>query len=925
MKTSKWIYLLLLTFGTSLLGKAQMNYLTIPPNIYNVTTGTATTLPGGNTNAYVNSNAAYDENGNLLFWVYQTGGGNPIEVYAANGSFVGSLNPLLYACNTPNSNISYPHREVAITPVPGECKRYFVIFWYANPQLTGQSLGFAKIDVSSGVTIAQQSQTVTCDGGNGASLAVTKELGGNRYLIARSYNWLRRYTITQSGLTNPVNLTGTLPTIGVTTDLEINPNGTRWMYADPNGSIYIVKGNISTGTVSSTVTYTVPGNPTIHSLEFNANGTSFYACTSSGLYTSSVGAGGAMTAIPGTSNYSSSDIEWGKDGFIYLTNNSGQLAKMHPTTFAITVISPTVQLYSNDYIPMTGSSIYRLPDQIDGDPYNFAPCGLTLTAAQTLLNSSCNPIIIPFGNCPNGSCMNLRYCLNFKNSGNCLVNAGTTVVLALDSRLKVCNAATTPQANLLGVFGGSGSSSCATGCCTFTANTNLGSTVFFTLASSVNPGATVQVCIDVQTATPTIDLCNNPLVSTALWTGNCSSGSFNKTQSITYKCCNWISVSNDVSIKSAMAACQPSGFIKGDQPITYTVQLARGSRGLDAATVALDENLDFSTLEIQSLTDGASVELQSPGNIVAVFPSGEGELTYSIRPLANLEEGTRILSSVVGYIKGTTVQVAVDGPKYTISSGNSLSIEDFKISYFAPGCNDVIELAPKVNGDANRLSYLWSNGETSEAITVRPNSTTAYSVKVTNDAGCESDWKSAVVVVDDMKAILNGDQYVDPNNHGTECATLEVLEMQGGSEPYTYLWSDGSTKPSIEVCPTTTSAYRVTVTDKNGCEAIEAVTVHVPGHKTNHYPVAIAEFTAVPNPFKSSSVIKFSLPMDGQVTLKVYDQMGREVATLHEGQVVANSVVSTEFTPMGLSSGIYFARLTTANGPTQTLKLVFAK
>ena len=54
-------------------------------------------------------------------------------------------------------------------------------------------------------------------------------------------------------------------------------------------------------------------------------------------------------------------------------------------------------------------------------------------------------------------------------------------------------------------------------------------------------------------------------------------------------------------------------------------------------------------------------------------------------------------------------------------------------------------------------------------------------------------------------------------------------------------------------------------------------------------PVSNYKLSAAPNPFKSSTVIRFDLPFDAQVSLKIYDVSGREVSTLVNGKRAAGS------------------------------------
>ncbi len=74
-----------------------------------------------------------------------------------------------------------------------------------------------------------------------------------------------------------------------------------------------------------------------------------------------------------------------------------------------------------------------------------------------------------------------------------------------------------------------------------------------------------------------------------------------------------------------------------------------------------------------------------------------------------------------------------------------------------------------------------------------------------------------------------------------------------------------------------------------------------------------------PNPFNPSTTITFELPKTSQVTLTVYDILGREVSVLVNERKSAG-VHDVKFDASGLSSGVYFYRLQ-AGDFTQTRKL----
>lgn len=78
-----------------------------------------------------------------------------------------------------------------------------------------------------------------------------------------------------------------------------------------------------------------------------------------------------------------------------------------------------------------------------------------------------------------------------------------------------------------------------------------------------------------------------------------------------------------------------------------------------------------------------------------------------------------------------------------------------------------------------------------------------------------------------------------------------------------------------------------------------------------------------PNPFNPSTVIEYSIPVKSNVTLKIYDILGREVANLVNGEIAAGNH-SIEFDASKLASGTYFYQLK-AGSFTQTNKMILLK
>lgn len=66
---------------------------------------------------------------------------------------------------------------------------------------------------------------------------------------------------------------------------------------------------------------------------------------------------------------------------------------------------------------------------------------------------------------------------------------------------------------------------------------------------------------------------------------------------------------------------------------------------------------------------------------------------------------------------------------------------------------------------------------------------------------------------------------------------------------------------------------------------------------------------AYPNPFNPATIIRYDLPIDGDVSLNVYDILGKQVASLID-RVETAGYHEVFFNASNLSSGIYFYRLT---------------
>ncbi|MBK8552939.1 MAG: T9SS type A sorting domain-containing protein [Ignavibacteria bacterium] len=78
-----------------------------------------------------------------------------------------------------------------------------------------------------------------------------------------------------------------------------------------------------------------------------------------------------------------------------------------------------------------------------------------------------------------------------------------------------------------------------------------------------------------------------------------------------------------------------------------------------------------------------------------------------------------------------------------------------------------------------------------------------------------------------------------------------------------------------------------------------------------------------PNPFNPSTSIAYQIPFDGQVSLKIFDMSGKEVASL-VNEVKTAGYYTYNFNASNLSSGVYFYTIS-ANNFTATKKMMLMK
>lgn len=272
-------------------------------------------------------------------------------------------------------------------------------------------------------------------------------------------------------------------------------------------------------------------------------------------------------------------------------------------------------------------------------------------------------------------------------------------------------------------------------------------------------------------------------------------------------------------------------------------------------------------------------------------------------------------------------------------------------------------------GDSVKLTaneqgtYHWSNGASSQSITVKNSGT--YTVTVTFAPGITAASDPVHVTTNPLPVVNAGQDKQIYKGYTPSSATLTATVTAGGPAQQ-YHWSTGASTQSITVAPSSTTTYSVTVTNLYGCIGKDEVVVKVQdvrcglgnemvlvchrlvgglqqtlcvpkllvgtflalGDKLGECnpsllrkgenPEEVKEMAtlvqAYPNPFNTTTTFAFAAPK-GKVTLEIYTIDGKKLATLYDAEQLSDFEPHTlEFNAEGLAKGVYFYKLNHAGG-----------
>ena len=179
----------------------------------------------------------------------------------------------------------------------------------------------------------------------------------------------------------------------------------------------------------------------------------------------------------------------------------------------------------------------------------------------------------------------------------------------------------------------------------------------------------------------------------------------------------------------------------------------------------------------------------------------------------------------------------------------------------------------------------------------------------TNTAGFDVERRA----ISDQEAAISGQQTTvrDLNSQWSGVGFVKGTGTSASPEQYTFV--DQNLSPGLYL-------YRLKLIDRTGAFKYSQETQV----RVGNAPRVFSLSQNYPNPFNPTTTIEFTLEKDGRVSLKVYDVLGREVATLLDDNRKAGEYQQVVFDGSRYSSGVYFVVLQ-AGGKQMIKKMLMLK
>lgn len=353
-----------------------------------------------------------------------------------------------------------------------------------------------------------------------------------------------------------------------------------------------------------------------------------------------------------------------------------------------------------------------------------------------------------------------------------------------------------------------------------------------------------------------------------------------------------------------------------------------GLVGENYANGTINNSYSTGSVTSKGLRIGGLVGYNLSGTVSYCYSVSQVVGDYYVGGVVGFNYGSATISDCygIGPVKGISDVGALVGYNYYDSMVNSgfWNIETSELTS-GIGTNNGPASVIGLTTTPMKLSINFTSWDFSSTWTILPDSTYPGLQGLDNAPFAFYDTLSANRTFTLSRLLLNDCDVETARNN----LVLHVTSINNGTTDSVITWALPDSVPNGTVDTLKYRVGEVRTTDTlwgniaTAYITLDTTYMGVDNAETTAGPVRFSLNQNYPNPFKSKTAISYQLPSAGYVNLKVYDMLGRKVATLVDDLKPAG-FYSADFNAVKLAGGVYFYRLQ-AGAFTETKKLILLK
>lgn len=249
---------------------------------------------------------------------------------------------------------------------------------------------------------------------------------------------------------------------------------------------------------------------------------------------------------------------------------------------------------------------------------------------------------------------------------------------------------------------------------------------------------------------------------------------------------------------------------------TLTVNSATGCSSQDSVVVEQDINAPSFTIEGSNQLSCSNTE-----QALTIVPTTGSVNNYTYQwEGAGIIQGGNTNAPIVNQV-GTYIVVVTDNANgcsttqsFEISQAEELNFTLNNTSQILCFGESTGSIESEIISGTAPYQYLWSNGNTTTSL--ENIAAGSYTLSITDSNACIATQSIEINQASELTSTIT---YINQTLTCTGDPLDYEITVQGGTPPYTYAWSDGSSQAQLENI--TETNYSLTITDNNNCTLIE--------------------------------------------------------------------------------------------------------